>query len=199
MNKIKSYKALFICLIFAIIIVAILIGIKYFKMYTNEHETKRVLAEINQKNENAGSTEVISEINQEIKGYKVVGIIRIPKIDLEYPILETTSIDSLNVSVTKFWGNEINEIGNVTLAGHNNLNGTSFGRIKKLEVGDKIYLTDIRNNVVEYTVFQTYVIDPNDITCILPVQDGTRETTLITCTTGGKNRYIVKAREEVSI
>ena len=144
---------------------------------------------------NIDDDEVTTEIDEEINGYKVIGIIKIPKINLEYPILETTTVETLSLSITKFWGKEINEIGNVTLAGHNNLSGVMFGKIKKLKVGDVIELTDVKNITLKYEIFKTYVIDPNDISCILPEQEGTREITLITCTTGGKNRYIVKARQ----
>ena len=174
--------------------VAALIAIKYFNLYKNETEAKQVIANINEELKNSDNP--ITEIDEQIQGHKVVGIIKIPKIELEYPILETTSKETLNLSITKFWGNQINEIGNVTLAGHNNLNGTMFGKTKKLEVGDVIELTDIQNVTLKYKVFKIYVIDPNDISCILPEQEGTREVTLITCTNGNKNRLIVKAREE---
>ena len=88
-------------------------------------------------------------LKQPISSFLSTGslIIKIPKIELEYPILETTSKETLNLSITKFWGNQINEIGNVSLAGHNNLNGTMFGKTKKLEVGDIIELTDIKNDL----------------------------------------------------
>lgn len=194
MSKIKVYKIILICLIIAAIIVGSFVAIKYFKLYKNETEAKQVIANINQELKN--SDEPVEEINQQIQGHKVVGIIKIPKIELEYPILETTSKETLNLSITKFWGNQINEIGNVSLAGHNNLNGTMFGKTKKLEIGDIIELTDIQNVTLKYKVFKIYVIDPNDISCILPEQEGTREVTLITCTNGNKNRLIVKAREE---
>lgn len=193
MNKIKLYKILLLLLILATIVVSILIAIKYIGIYKNEKNAKQVITNISkalQENDN-----VTAEINEQIQGYKVVGIIKIPKIELEYPILEKTSKETLNLSITKFWGNRINEIGNVTLAGHNNLNGTMFGKLKKLEEGDIIELTDIQNVKLNYKVFKTYVIDPNDITCILPEQEGVREITLITCTNGNKNRFIVKARE----
>ena len=193
MNKIKRYKIILICLIIATIIVAILIAIKYLNIYRNEKTAKQVIVNINESFKISDNP--ISKIDKQIKGNKVVGIIKIPKIELEYPVLENTSKESLNLSITKFWGNEINEIGNVTLAGHNNLNGTMFGKIKKLEVGDIIELTDIQNVTLKYKIFKTYVIDPNDISCILPEQEGTREVTLITCTNGNKNRLIVKARE----
>lgn len=182
MNKLNIYKFILVCLIVAITAVAVIIGIKYIKEYNNEAETQEVIASINEKLNNTNSKEVITEIDEEIKGHKVVGIIKIPKVKLEYPILETTTQETLNLSITKFWGKEINEIGNVTLAGHNNLSGVMFGKIRKLKTGDIIELTDIQNTTLKYEVFKTYVIDPNDISCILPEKEGTREVTLITCT-----------------
>ena len=193
MKKIKIYRAILICLIIAIITTATLLAVKYIKLYRNEKQARQVISNITDSLEN--SDEAVAEINQQIQGNKVVGIIKIPEINLEYPILETTSKETLKLSITKFWGNKINEIGNVTLAGHNNLNRTMFGKLNKLKNGDVIELTDIQNTTLKYEVFKTYIIDPNDITCILPEQEGVREVTLITCTNGNKNRLIVKARE----
>lgn len=193
MNKIKRYKIILICLIIATIIVAILIAIKYLNIYRNEKTAKQVIVNINESFKISDNP--ISKIDKQIKGNKVVGIIKIPKIELEYPVLENTSKESLNLSITKFWGNKINEIGNVSLAGHNNLNGTMFGKIKKLEVGDIIELTDIQNVTLKYQIFKKYVINPNDISCILPEKEGAKEVTLITCTNGNKNRLVLKARE----
>ena len=193
MNKIKLYKILLAILVIATITVAILVSIKYIKLYKNEKEAKKVITNIAESFKN--NEDVTNQIDQNIQGHKVVGIIKIPKLELEYPILENTNKQTLNLSITKFWGNKINEIGNVTLAGHNNLNGTMFGKIKKLQEGDIIELTDIQNVTLKYQVFKVYVIDPNDITCILPEQENVREVTLITCTNGNKNRLIVKARE----
>ena len=193
MNKIKLYKILLAILVIATITVAILVSIKYIKLYKNEKEAKQVITNIAESFKN--NEDVTNQIDQNIQGHKVVGIIKVPKLELEYPILENTNKQTLNLSITKFWGNKINEIGNVTLAGHNNLNGTMFGKIKKLQEGDIIELTDIQNVTLKYQVFKVYVIDPNDITCILPEQENVREVTLITCTNGNKNRLIVKARE----
>lgn len=193
MSKAKIYKILLAVLITATIIVATLVVIRYVKLYKNEKEAKNVITSITEKLKS--NDEVINQIDENIQGHKVIGIIKIPKLELEYPILENTNKQTLNLSITKFWGNKINEIGNVTLAGHNNLNGTMFGKIKKLQEGDIIELTDIQNITLKYQIFKVYVIDPNDITCILPEQENVREVTLITCTNGNKNRLIVKARE----
>ena len=101
----------------------------------------------------------------------------------------------MKVSITKFWGNKINEIGNYTMAGHNNKDGTMFGKTKYLEIGDTIKMTDLSLNTIEYEIFKIYTIDPDDVTCVESIEPGTREITLITCTNGHKNRLITKARE----
>lgn len=193
MKKIKIYKAILVLLIIAAIVVAVFVVRKFYKSNQTENEAKSIVEEIKENLNTQNESEAY--IDAELGGYKVIGIIKIPKINLEYPILEKTNTESLNISITKFWGNEINEIGNVTLAGHNNLNGVMFGKIKKLSNGDILELTDIQNITLKYEVFETKVIDPNDISCILPIEEGRREVTLITCTNGRSNRFIVKAKE----
>ena len=101
----------------------------------------------------------------------------------------------MKVAITKFWGTNINDIGNYTMAGHNYKNGTMFGKTKYLQIGDKIKMTDLNLNTVEYEIFKIYTIDPDDVKCIESVDPNTREITLITCTNGHKNRLITKARE----
>ena len=194
MSKIRKYKIILVLLVIAIVIVAITVGLKYIREYKSQEDAQEALTNINEKFKNLDNN-TIEKMDIKIKGHQVVGIIKIPTINMEYPILETTTAETLNLSITKFWGKEINEVGNVTLAGHNNLSGVMFGKIKKLKIGDIIEITDMQNATIKYEIFKTYVIDPNDISCILPEKDGTREITLITCTTGGKNRYIVKARQ----
>ena len=193
MDKLKIYRIVRIVLIIATIIVAFFVIRKFYRGYKAESKAQEVLANIKEDLESQDTS--IEKIDAELGGYKVIGIIKIPKIDLEYPILETTNVESLNISVTKFWGNDINEIGNVTIAGHNTLAGAMFGKLKKLEEGDIIELTDKQNITLKYKVFETNVIDPNDISIILPIEEGTREVTLITCENGQTNRRIVKARE----
>lgn len=195
MNKLNIYRVLRIVLIVVAVIVAVFVVKKFYNEGKTENSAKEVLAEIKTTIEASEEVEAVQTIDAELKGYKIVGIIKIPKIDVEYPILEKTTVESLNISITKFWGNEINEIGNVTLAGHNNFSGVMFGKIKKLAVGDIIELTDTQNVTLQYEVFETKIIDPNDISCILPIEEGRREITLITCENGKANRFIVKAKE----
>ena len=189
----KFYNILLIVLIMAAIVVGAMIVYKYYNEAKNEKELSSFVDEI----ENNLKSQDKDVRNKNIyKGYKVVGIIEIPKIKIKYPILEKTTVQSMLVSVTKFWGPDINEFGNVTIVGHNNFSGTMFGKTKNLENGDIIKLTDLKNNTIEYEVFNKYSIDPNDVSCIKSVEPKTREVTLITCTKGHKERLVVKAREK---
>lgn len=192
----KVYNYLLAIIIIAIIVVIALIAVKYSKSQANEKEVSKIVEIIKQeKTETESQTE---ELEIEYKGYKVVGIISIPKIDLEYPILFETTNETMKYSITKFWGNGVNKIGNLTLAGHNNYNGTMFGKTKNLEIGDIIELTDLSQVTRTYTIYDKFITDPNDISVIEVDEFGTREVTLITCSNGNKERLIIKAREGVT-
>lgn len=196
MKKITVYKIILVILVITAIILAGFVIKKQIESKKVEDNTKTVLQEIKKENKsNPEQIDVIQEIEQKIGEYKVIGIINIPKIGIEYPILEKTNKESLDLSITKFWGEKINQKGNVVLAGHNRLNNTMFGKIDKLENGDIIELTDSQMITVKYQVFDKYIIDPNDIDCISPVDENAREVTLITCSNRDKNRLVVKARE----
>lgn len=132
MNKLNIYRALRIVLIIVAIVVAVFVVRKFYNESKMKNLANDVITQIKTTTENSETGEVIQTIDAEMGGYKVVGIIKIPKIDLEYPILEKTNKESLNISITKFWGNEINEIGNVTLAGHNNFSRSNVWKNKKI-------------------------------------------------------------------
>lgn len=190
----KICNILLVMIIIAIIIVVALIAIKYTKNQINEQELSKVIETINKE---ITQEEVTQEKQMYYKEYRVVGIIKIPSIELEYPILEITNNTTMRLSITKFWGNGVNEIGNLSLAGHNNYDGTMFGKTKYLETGDKIELTDMKGITKNYIIYEKFITDPNNISVIETDEYGTREVTLITCSNGNKERLILKAREEV--
>lgn len=196
--KKKVLDILLVIIGIVIILTIILITIKYAKNVQNEQEMTNIVEQI-KNTETSNSTDNKEEEGNvtelEIEGYKVLGIIRIPKINLEYPILSETNKISMKKSITKFWGPNLNTVGNLTLAGHNNKDGTMFGKVKKLEIGDIIEIEDLNKNTVKYKIFDIYVIDPNDVSCVESIDPNKKEVTLITCTNGNKNRLITKARE----
>ena len=191
----KVYNLIIAVLIVALIVVVAMIVIRYGGNYLNEKEVSASLETIEEElnKEETQQSESLPEL--EFKGYKVEGIIEIPKINIKYPIIDHTNEETMKVSITKFWGPQANEIGNYTVAGHNNKDGTMFGKTKYLQIGDKIKLTNLKNKIIEYEIFKIYSIDPDDVSCVESVENGTREITLITCTNGHKNRLVTKARQ----
>lgn len=137
--------------------------------------------------------EAYKTMPQEIEGFKVVGKIQIPKINIEAYILSETNKNTLKASVTKLCGPKINEVGNFCIAGHNYKK--FFGNIKDLEIKDTIILTDTYDRSITYEVYDTYQSLPQDVNCLNQDTGGDREVTLITCTKGALKRIIVKAVE----
>lgn len=193
--KLKIYKIIFTMLIIAVIIVIALIGIKYTKNYINDQENHEVVETFSRMvNENA-------EESVTMNGYNVIGIVKIPKINLEYPILDIDTYnpeetkEPMKISIVKYWGGKVNEYGNLSIAGHNNYDGTMFGKTKNLELGDIVELTDLQNETIQYQIYNIFVTDPNDVTILETKDETIREVTLITCTNGNRSRLILKAKE----
>ena len=195
------YRVLLILLIIAALIVGGVIFHKQYEDQVYEKENKELVIvfheEIskvdneNSKNDKKGK----KKIDLKYKGQKVIGLIEIPAIELEYPILEKTTKLAMATSISRYYGGEINELGNVSLAGHNNYSGTMFGRNKNLKKGDDVLLTDLTGNTLRYEIYDIFVTHPDD-TEVLETKDKTiREVTLITCKNGRSERLIIKAKE----
>ena len=71
----------------------------------------------------------------------IIGIIKIDKIDLNYPILSQTNDDLLKVSVCRFAGPMPNEVGNLCIVGHNYIDTRFFSRLDELLNGDEMETT----------------------------------------------------------
>ena len=200
-RKIVIYEILLVLLIVVAVVIAGNIINKQHndKVYDKENREIAILfheqEELNSKEPQNEEEENQKSIELNYKGYKVIGLIEIQKIDLEYPIIEKTTQETMKISISRFYGGEVNEYGNISLAGHNNYNGTMFGKNKDLRVKDTIILTDLTGRKIEYEIYEIFTTDPND-TSILETEDKTkREVTLITCKNGRANRLIIKAKE----
>lgn len=132
---------------------------------------------------------------KELEGFKIIGKLEIPKINLSTYILEETNNSSLNISVTKLCGPNINEAGNFCILGHNYNKTEMFGNLKNLEIEDKFILTNMYGQEVEYIVYDIFKVYPDEVECLKQETYGDREVTLITCTTGALKRLVVKATE----
>lgn len=203
-TKVKKSKYIIIILILSILFF-ILFNIQNEESKKQEITIEKVNSKIyeNQLNNNIeeqstkdAKTVEKEVIEKEFKGYKVSSKIYIPKINLETYVLEQYSTQALLTSVTKFYGANPNQIGNFCVAGHNYGPANMFQNLKKLNINDEIYLTDIEGNKMKYIIYDTYTVLPNDTKCLSQKTNGEIELTLITCTFNSEKRIIIKARAE---
>ena len=187
----KYSKVLTIILIIAIVIIVgllVFIGIDWYKAYTVGKDTQNSLDQFNNNNSNSeGLT---------YKGFKVAGVIEIPKTKVKYNVLDDPSAKAMEVGITIIYGPGLNQTGNTVLAGHNYRNGTFFSNNNKLSSGDKIYITDLSGKKVTYTIYKKYKTDPNDFSYATRNTNGKREISLTTCTDDSSARIIIWAKED---
>lgn len=199
-------KIISIILIIQILILIVLLCCKMIeerniKLYNYINENIKAEKSVNLENSietdlNDSPKEYPKEyVNDKYKGYLVCARLEIPKIKLTTDIIENFSKEALNVSVTKLYGSNPNSNGNFCVIGHNFKKNNMFSNLKKLEVGDKLFLIDKKIGRVEYEIFDIDIVLPEQVECLEPVTDNEKEITLITCTYDSKKRIIVKAKE----
>ena len=203
-TKSKFNKKKGICAILIIILI-FYVGYKIAKQIKvqNTNEESEVICTanientpVNQNVEDKKDENIVNvDLPEKMGDYKVIGQLVIEKIGVEKNILNKTTDDSLNLSVTKFYGPNINEIGNFCITGHNYKN--MLKDTKKIEIGDSLYLINKEEKTkVTYKIFNIYTCNPTDLECLDPTYQGVKEVTLITCNPGGLTRLIIKAKEE---
>lgn len=125
----------------------------------------------------------------------VIGIIKIDKIKLDYPILSDVSDELLKIAPCRFAGPLPNKIGNLCIAGHNYIDNTSFAQIVKLTSGDTISIYGLDGKSVEYHVTEKKEVEGTDFSCTSQFTNGKRIVTLMTCNSIKQTRVIVRAEE----
>lgn len=129
-------------------------------------------------------------------GFDVSATIEIPKINLSLPILSKETKKSLETAVAVRYPENavLNTEGNVVIAGHNYRNGTFFSNLKKVALGDTIYITDLDGNRVAYNIYNIFEAAENDTSFYNRDTNGAKEITLTTCTDDSTARLIVEAK-----
>jgi sortase A len=122
-----------------------------------------------------------------------VGILRIPKIHVEVPILEGTDDLTLNRGVGRIEGTaRPGDDGNIGIAGHRD---GFFRGLKDVSMGDTIEMvTQTRTDT--YVVDRVVIVDPSDVSVLAP--RARPSLTLVTCypfyfVGSAPKRYIVEA------
>lgn len=157
-------------------------------MNYNNNENLENISKIIEKNIRLNS---IYETEKQSNTSSYFGKIYIEKINLEYAVFNRLTDELLKISPCKFYGNNMEEKGNICIAGHNYNDDRFFGKIDELELKDKIVLYDLQGEKYEYIVFDIFETDENDTSVLENTKN--YELTLVTCNNSNKKRVIVKA------
>jgi len=121
------------------------------------------------------------------------GVLRVPKINVEVPVLEGTDDLTLNRGVGRIPGTgEVGENGNIAIAGHRD---GFFRGLKDINLGDTIeMLTASRTDT--YIIDRIFITDPSDVSALVP--RARPSLTLVTCypfyfVGSAPKRFIVQA------
>lgn len=130
------------------------------------------------------------------KGFGVLGTMEIPATNFKYPVLEKVTKKSIETAVAFLYGAGLNQTGNTVIIGHNYRNGLFFSNNKKLNIGDKIYITDNDGKKLTYSIYNKFETTPEDTSFYQRDTSGKAEVTLSTCTDDSSARLIIEARAE---
>lgn len=155
----------------------------------SEPKTEREVAEVS-------VNDINSNNDSEIDIGSIIGIINIPRIEVNLPIKSGTTEDVLlsaigHMETTAMPG----EIGNSALAGHRSHTFSKFfNRLDEVEINDPIYIKT-KDSELEYEVYEKKVVKPTDMS-VLKSSDDESIITLITCHPlySNKQRLIVHAK-----
>lgn len=141
--------------------------------------------------------ERIEAVPTEFKGFETIGKIEIPKTEVDIPILNQVTVKGMeNAPCLLYSTGDLNQEGNNLIVGHNYRNGTIFSDNKKLTLGDKIYVTTLGGERVEYTIYDKFITTAEEVSYIKRDTKGKAEITLSCCTDDDTLRIIVLGKVE---
>lgn len=187
----KNYLFIFFSSIIISIVILFYLLYSFFvklnnKKYTDNITQKYNITSLYSSNSNYETIKLSNDIS-------IIGLIEIPSINISYPILENSSEDLLKISVCRFLGPLPNRIGNLCIAGHNYKNNLMFSNLYKLNINDSIFITDLNNTKLEYSIYEKYTVKENNLNCTTNTTDA--QITLITCNdTNNNERVVIKAK-----
>lgn len=114
-----------------------------------------------------------------------IGILEIPVLNLELPVISSWSYSSLRLAPCRYSGSAYK--GNLVIAAHNYQ--SHFGGLRTLPEGSEVFFTDAVGNRFSYYVAVTEALTPWSVD---DMTSGEWPLTLFTCTLDSQNRVTVR-------
>ncbi|WP_078549346.1 class D sortase [Litchfieldia alkalitelluris] len=155
---------------------AVIIGYAGWEIYKTKAATTQTLDEAKSliQKGREGNTEVIKK---QPEFGDTIGILSIPVLEAELPIVEGTDPDDLDKGVGHYRGSFLpDEGGQIVLSGHRD---TVFRDMGKLKLGDTLVI-QLPSGDFTYKIVNTKIVSADD-TSIITLQDDEEELILTTC------------------
>ena len=124
-----------------------------------------------------------------------VGIIRIPKIDVNWGVVEGVQLTDLAIGPGHYPGTPLpGQIGNAAIAGHRTTHGAPFFRVNELGVGDKIFINTLAGNYTYSVTQKPFAVQPTDYGVVANTPTATLTLTSCEPRYSAARRIIIKAR-----
>ena len=126
-------------------------------------------------------------LTAKVGGYDCIGVLSIPVLELELPVLTEWSYAKLKIAPCHYFGTCYEE--NFVIAAHNYQ--SHFGRLSELQAGDLILFTDI-SGVVHY--YEVVLLETLPGYATEEMIASGFDLSLYTCTPGGASRVTVRCK-----
>lgn len=128
-----------------------------------------------------------------------IALIEIPSIDLKSVIVEGVENEQLKYYIGHIPDTVMaGENGNFVLAGHSSfVYNEIFNKLYKVNNGDIIKITT-RNKEFNYIIKDKFIVEPKEVS-VLNQKDEEKEITIVTCSSRGEKRLIVKGKIEENL
>ena len=125
---------------------------------------------------------------KEYDGRRYVGVITIPALEVELPVLKGWSRSGAKIAPCRFEGTPY--MDDLVICAHNYQ--SHFGRLNTLKTGDLVQFMDMEGNLFTYQVVSFEILQPNQAELL---RSGGWDLTLFTCTIGGQTRFTVRCEK----
>ena len=138
----------------------------------------------------AGEPTTLPDVRREmpvktIDGRDYIGVLSIPSLELELPVISQWDYPALKVAPCRYSGSLYQD--NLIICAHNY--ASHFGKLKELQPGDIVQFTDMDEHVVTFQMVERETLNPMDAE---GMEAGDWDLTLFTCTIDGQTRVTIR-------
>lgn len=132
-----------------------------------------------------------------IDGKSYIGILEIPSLNINLPVMSSWSYENLKISPNLYTGSYFTD--DLVICAHNYR--SHFGKLKKLDMNSKINFITVEGDIYSYRVTNARVLNDTAIEDMIvnSSKDSSKEDwdlSLFTCTVDGRARFTIRAVKE---